>query len=58
MNTNNRYCVIMADGSGSPYQLRITFDRFLKVVPQDHILVVTLARFAGEARNVLPGLLP
>ena len=58
MNTNNRYCVIMADGSGSPYQLRITFDRFLKVVPQDHILVVTPARFAGEARKVLPELLP
>ena len=48
----------MADGSGSPYQLRITFDRFLKVVPQDHILVVTPARFAGEARKVLPELLP
>ena len=48
----------MTDGSGSPYQLRITFDRFLKVVPSDHILVVTPARFAGEARKVLPELLP
>jgi len=58
MNTNKRYCVIMADGSGAPYQLRITFDRFLKVVPKEHILVVTPARFAGEARKVLPELLP
>ena len=48
----------MADGSGAPYQLRITFDRFLKVVPKEHILVVTPARFAGEARKVLPELLP
>ena len=58
MNTNKRYCVIMADGSGAPYRLRITFDRFLKVVPKEHILVVTPARFAGEARKVLPELLP
>ncbi len=48
----------MADGSGSPYQLRITFDRFLRVVPREHILVVTPARFADEARKVLPELLP
>ena len=48
----------MADGSGAPYQLRMTFDRFLKVMPPEHIFLVTPARFAPEARKVLPELLP
>ena len=48
----------MADGSGAPYQLRMTFDRFLKVVPPERIFLVTPARFASEARKVLPELLP
>ena len=46
----------MADGTGSPFQLRVTYERFLRVLPQDHILVVTLSRFADEARKVLPEL--
>ena len=39
----HRYCVIMADGSGSPKQLRVTYDRFREVVPAGQILLVTLA---------------
>ena len=46
----------MADGTGSPFQLRVTYERFLRVLPADHILVVTLARFGEEARKVLPEL--
>jgi len=46
----------MADGSGSPFQLRVTYERFVRVIPRDHILVVTLSRFADEARKVLPEL--
>ena len=52
----HRYCVIMADGTGSPYQLRLTYDRFLNVVPAQNILVVTLSRFAEEAARILPEL--
>ena len=58
MNPTHKYCVIMADGTGSPNQLRYTYDRFCQVVPEENILVVTLARFASEARRVLPGLAP
>lgn len=56
MNTH-RYCVIMADGSGSPEQLKMTFDRFCRFLPKDNILVVTLPSFAQTAGEVLP-LLP
>ena len=48
----------MADGTGSPFQLRVTYERFLRVLPQDHILVVTLSRFGDEARKILPELPP
>ena len=54
MSMSHRYCVIMADGSGESSQLRVTYDRFKKVVPEDHILVVTPQRFAAEAQRVLP----
>ena len=54
----HRYCVIMADGTGSPSQFRNTYERFHRVVPEQNILVVTLARFADAARSVLPGLPP
>ena len=54
--TNHRYCVIMADGTGAPYQLRLTYDRFLGVVPQENILVVTLDKFSADARRILPEL--
>ena len=46
----------MADGTGSPYQLRMTYDRFLGVVPQENIMVVTLEIFANDARRILPEL--
>ncbi len=52
----HRYCVIMAEGTGSPSQLRHTYERFVGVVPDNHILVVTPARFATEARRILPSL--
>lgn len=58
MSTSHRYCVIMADGTGSPDRLRITYERFRDVVPANHILVVTLARFAAQAREILPFLPP
>ena len=46
----------MADGSGSPSQLRNTYDRFLRFLPESHILVVTLEKFATQARGALPTL--
>ena len=46
----------MADGTGSPAQLKITYERFREVVPEGHILVVTPARFAVAARQALPQL--
>lgn len=55
MNTH-RYCVIMADGTGSPYQLRLTYDRFMDVVPAQNIILVTPVRFAREAARILPEL--
>lgn len=38
--------------------LRLTYKRFLKVVPQKNILVVTLSRFADLVREQLPELCP
>ena len=46
----------MADGAGSPSQLRNTYDRFSGVVPEENILVVTLSRFADQALKVIPSL--
>ena len=46
----------MADGAGSPSQLRNTYDRFAGVVPEENILVVTLSSFADQARKVIPAL--
>ncbi len=54
---NHRYCVIMADGSGSPEQLRMTYGRFGRFLPKDNIILVTLPSFAQTARETLP-LLP
>ena len=48
----------MADGTGSPYQFRLTYDRFTGVVPPENILVVTLDKFADSARRILPELPP
>ena len=50
------YTVIMADGSGTPEQLKMTFDRFNRFVPESHILIITLDRFAQTARQVIPSL--
>lgn len=58
MSQAHRYCVIMADGVGSSRQFRYTYERFLQVVDADHILVVTLAAFAADARRELPELAP
>lgn len=55
---SHRYCVIMADGTGSLKQLSDTFERFLQVLPKENILVVTLARYGQDARRALPQLLP
>ena len=44
----------MADGSGTPDQLRMTYDRFSRFIPKDRILVITLERYANTARQVLP----
>ncbi len=46
----------MADGAGSSRQFRHTYERFLQLVPQENILVVTLAAFAADARRELPEL--
>lgn len=43
----------MADGAGSPYQLRLTYDRFAGVVNPENILVVTTASFASAAEKIL-----
>ncbi|MBE6253285.1 MAG: mannose-1-phosphate guanylyltransferase [Bacteroidales bacterium] len=53
---NHRYCVIMADGSGTPEQLKMTYKRFKRFLPENNILVITLDRFAQTAREVLPTL--
>ncbi len=52
----HRYCVIMADGSGTPEQLKMTYKRFERFLPENNILVITLDRFAQTAREVLPTL--
>ena len=54
----HRYCVIMADGSGTPDQLRSTYERFARFFPRENILIVTLEGFASMARETLPGLAP
>ena len=53
---NHRYCVIMADGTGSSKQYRHTYERFVQIVPPENILVVTLASCAAQARRELPDL--
>ena len=46
----------MADGSGTPEQLKMTYNRFNRFLPENNILVITLDRFAKTAREVLPTL--
>ncbi len=46
----------MADGSGTPEQLKMTYKRFERFLPENNILVITLDRFAQTAREVLPTL--
>ena len=41
--------------TGEPF-LRETYKRFSGIVPRENILVVTLERYAGEARKILPEL--
>ena len=46
----------MADGSGTPEQLKMTYKRFKRFLPENNILIITLDRFAQTAREVLPTL--
>ena len=50
----HRYCVIMAGGSRPSVYLRMTYDRFAGFLPKENILVVTLEKYAGTARILLP----
>ena len=52
----HRYCVIMAGGTPPAAYLKMTYDRFARVLPRENILVVTLAKYAGTARILLPEL--
>lgn len=54
----HRYCVIMAGGSSPAAYLRMTYDRFASFLPKENILVVTLEKFAGTARILLPEIPP
>ena len=77
MNIDNRYCVILAGGSGSrfwpisqtskPKQfldvadtgktfLRMTYERFSKVVPKENILVVTAEKYQDLVMENIPEL--
>ena len=44
----------MAGGSAPGAYLRMTYDRFAGFLPRENILVVTLAKYAGTARILLP----
>ena len=46
----------MAGGSSPAAYLRMTYDRFAQFLPRENILVVTLAKYAGMARILLPEL--
>ena len=52
----HRYCVIMAGGTPPAAYLKMTYDRFARVLPRENILVVTLEKYAGTARILLPEL--
>ena len=51
----NQYCVIMAKGPGRTV-LRMTYDRFSKIVPPENILVIIHASGADRVRRILPEL--
>ena len=46
----------MAGGSSPAAYLRMTYDRFAGFLPRENILVVTLEKYAGTARILLPEL--
>ena len=75
MNTDNRYCVIMAGGAGTrfwpisksarPKQfldvaetgvtfIRQAYNRCLRIVPNDNILIVTAARYKQLVLEQIP----
>lgn len=75
MNKNNRYCVIMAGGTGTrfwpvsstarPKQfldvadtgksfIRITYERFMKIVPKENILIVTADKYKELVTEQIP----
>ena len=47
--------LIDLDGDGKTY-LRMTYERFRKIVPPENILVVTLDRYSSKVRSLLPEL--
>ena len=46
----------MAGGSSPAAYLKMTYDRFARFLPRENILVVTLEKYAGTARILLPEL--
>ena len=46
----------MAGGTPPAAYLKMTYDRFARVLPRENILVVTLEKYAGTARILLPEL--
>ena len=53
---DKHFCVIMAGGGKS--LLRNTYDRYLKLVPRENILIVTPEKYRDAAVSALPELLP
>lgn len=51
---NKHFCVIMAGGN-KPF-LRPTYERFLKLIPRENILVVTLEKYRSAALTAIPEL--
>ena len=51
---HKHFCVIMAGGH-RPF-LRPTYERFLKIIPRENILVVTLEKFRAAAMVAIPEL--
>ena len=54
---DRHYCVIMAGGSSVPaVYLRLTYERFVSIVPKENILVVTPRTYGSVARSIIPEL--
>ena len=44
----------MAEGSGNRSQYGLTYNRFKDIIPDENIFVVTLSKYAADARKALP----